>query len=395
MERNAGDSPAANNSGLTSRMPPRTTRWPIEPHTQAKHLILARYLKAWLPIMASSSGRIVYIDAFAGPGRYSKGEEGSPLIALGALLDNSLFQSTKRKCDVVFFFIEEDRERARALKEELNQLSVERPLPEWIGYEVIHGEFALEMTKILDAIERKGKVLAPTFAFIDPFGYSGVPLEVIARIARNPSCECLITFVYESIIRHGGKPEAWIQEHIDQLFGTKDWKGVLEGSGPQERLTKAVELYRSQLVSRARFRYVRTFSMYDRSNQAEYVLFFGTNSRKGLSVMKQAMWKADPLSGQVFSDRTDAGQMVLLQPGDDMGLRYLLQKKYRGKGFVTIEEIEDFVLEQTAYSEVMHLKKRTLAPMEKEAPPLIIVQRPSGGQNRKGTYPDGTRVQFL
>lgn len=345
--------------------------------------------------MASSSGRIVYIDAFAGPGRYSKGEEGSPLIALGALLDNSLFQSTKRKCDVVFFFIEEDRERARALKEELNQLSVERPLPEWISYEVIHGEFALEMTKILDAIERKGKVLAPTFAFIDPFGYSGVPLELIARIAQNPSCECLITFVYESIIRHGGKPEAWIQEHIDQLFGTKTWKGVLEGSDPQERLTKAVELYRGQLVSRARFRYVRTFSMYDRSNQAEYVLFFGTNSRKGLSVMKQAMWKADPLSGQVFSDRTDTGQMVLLQPGDDMGLRYLLQKKFRDKGFVTIKEVEDFVLEQTAYSEVMHLKKRTLAPMEKEAPPLINAQRPSGGQNRRGTYPDGTRVQFL
>ncbi len=148
--------------------------------------------------MASSSGRIVYIDAFAGPGRYSKGEEGSPLIAVKALLDNPLFQSTKRKCVIVFFFIEEDRERASALVEELNQLGIERPLPEWVSYDVVHGEFAPEMTKILDAIERKGKVLAPTFAFIDPFGYSGVPLEVIARIARNPSCECLITFVYES-----------------------------------------------------------------------------------------------------------------------------------------------------------------------------------------------------
>lgn len=376
-------------------MPPRTTRWPIEPHTQAKHAILARYLKAWLPIMASFNGRILYIDAFAGPGRYSKGEEGSPLIALRSLLDNPLFQSTRRKSEVMFCFIEEDRERACALEEEINELRVERPLPEWVSYDVIHGEFAPEVTKILDEVERKGKVLAPTFAFIDPFGYSGVPLEVITRIARNPSCECLVTFVYESIIRHGGKPETWIQEHIDQLFGTKDWKAVLEAADPQERFTKAVELYRSQLVSRARFRYVRTFSMYDRSNQVEYVLFFGTNSRKGLSEMKQAMWKADPLSGQVFSDRTDAGQMVLLQPGDDMGLRYLLQKKFRGKGFVTIKEIEDFVLEETAYSEVMHLRKRTLAPMEKECPRLINVQRTSGGQNRKGTYPDGTRVEFL
>jgi three-Cys-motif partner protein len=110
-------------------MPPRTTRWPIEPHTQAKHLILARYLKAWLPIMASFNGRIVYIDAFAGPGRYSKGEEGSPLIALKALLGNSMFDSARRRCNVVFFFIEEDQQRANALEEELSQLKSQTNFP--------------------------------------------------------------------------------------------------------------------------------------------------------------------------------------------------------------------------------------------------------------------------
>jgi hypothetical protein len=135
--------------------------------------------------------------------------------------------------------------------------------------------------------------------------------------------------------------------------------------------------------------------MFDRSNQAEYVLFFGTNSRKGLSEMKQAMWKADPLSGQVFSDRTDAGQMVLLQPSDDMGLRFLLQKRFRRRGLITIEAIEDFVLEDTPYSESMHLKKRTLAPMEGESPPLIRVHRPPGKQNRRGSYPAGTTVEFI
>lgn len=134
--------------------------------------------------------------------------------------------------------------------------------------------------------------------------------------------------------------------------------------------------------------------MYDRSNQPEYVLFFGTNNRKGLSVMKQAMWKADPLSGQVFSDRTDAGQMVLLKSSDDLGLRHQLQIKFKGAGYIPIQEIEDFVLEQTAYSEAMHLRRYTLAPMENEIPPLINVQRPMRSQNRKGTYPYGTRVEF-
>lgn len=376
-------------------MPPRTTRWPIEPHTQAKHLILARYLKAWLPIMASFNGRIVYIDAFAGPGRYSKGEEGSPLIALKALLGNSMFASVRRRCNVVFFFIEEDQQRANALKEELSQLKLQMNFPAWVEYKVIHGQFAPEMTRLFDQLEHERKLLAPTFAFIDPFGYSGVPLDVIVRIARNPRCECLITFVHQSIMRHGGKPAEWIPGHIDQLFGTDKWKAIIDNPNADQRLTGLIDLYREQLIAQARFKYVRTFSMYDRTNQSEYVLFFGTNSPKGLSEMKQAMWKADPLSGQTFSDRTDSDQMVLLNPSDDLQLRFQLQKRFKDQGFVPIEEIDKFTLEETAYSEASHLRMKTLAPMEKESPPLIKVERPQGKQNRAGSYPGGTKIAFL
>jgi len=376
-------------------MPPRTTRWPIEPHTQVKHLILQRYLKAWLPIMGSITGRIVYIDGFAGPGRYSKGEEGSPLIALKALLDHPLFRESKRNCNVVFFFIEADQERANALRGELNQLVSERPLPGWVEYDVRDGEFADEMTKVLNKLEGTGKHLAPTFAFIDPFGYKGLPLEIIARIVRNDRCECLINFMYEAFTRHAGKPIAWIQSEFDELFGTNAWQDLLSDSDPKRRFEGAVDLYRTQLIQVAKLKYVRTFVMLDQGNQTEYVLFFGTNNQKGLSQMKQAMWKADPISGQIFSDRTDAGQMVLIKPGSEMGLRDLLLKRYKDKGYVKIEDIERFVLIDTPYSEVSHLKKKTLAPMEKESPPIIKVQRPSGSQNRAGTYPEGTKIRFV
>jgi hypothetical protein len=111
--------------------------------------------------------------------------------------------------------------------------------------------------------------------------------------------------------------------------------------------------------------------------------------------MKQAMWKADPLSGQTFSDRTDSGQMVLLDPGDDLQLRFQLQKRFKGQGIVSIEEIEKFTLEETAYSEASHLRMKTLAPMEKEMPQLIKVERPQGKQKRAGTYPSGTKIAFL
>ena len=61
------------------------TVWPAEPHTLAKHAILKEYLKAWMPILSRQSARVhapgrevLFVDGFAGPGRYSGGEPGSP-----------------------------------------------------------------------------------------------------------------------------------------------------------------------------------------------------------------------------------------------------------------------------------------------------------------------------
>jgi three-Cys-motif partner protein len=64
---------------------PKETVWPLEPHSFGKHIVLRRYLKAWLPILGTTQGRIVFIDGFAGPGEYTGGEQGSPIIALEAL----------------------------------------------------------------------------------------------------------------------------------------------------------------------------------------------------------------------------------------------------------------------------------------------------------------------
>lgn len=43
--------------------------WDMEPHTHGKHIVLRAYLNAWLPILGMTQGRILFIDAFAGPGQ--------------------------------------------------------------------------------------------------------------------------------------------------------------------------------------------------------------------------------------------------------------------------------------------------------------------------------------
>src|SRR6266496_1340896 len=32
---------------------------------------------------------------------------------------------------------------------------------------------------------------------IDPFGFKGLPMALVARIVRHPRCECLVSFMYE------------------------------------------------------------------------------------------------------------------------------------------------------------------------------------------------------
>ena len=123
---------------------PKQTVWEIDPHTLAKHEILRHYLRAWFPILNSHHSRIVYIDGFSGPGRYSCGEQGSPIIALEVA-------STHRKSlegELVFWFIDEKPDRVAHLREELKAMT----LPAHFKVFAECGTFHEELSKALDSM---------------------------------------------------------------------------------------------------------------------------------------------------------------------------------------------------------------------------------------------------
>ena len=374
---------------------PKTTYWKLDRHTRAKHSILRTYLNAWLPMLLTYNTKILYIDGFAGPGKYEGGEEGSPIIALKAALDHPSFKKLKKKIEIRFLFVEERKDRADALKQEISNLNKKSSLPPWITQSVECCEFAPLMGKILDEIEKQHFALAPTFIFIDPFGFSGVPMELIARIAKNPQCECLITFMFEAINRFISHPEDKIKTHFDELFGTEAWREIVTTDLTVEKKEAILKLYHNQLIQKAGFKYIRSFEMRDSGNRTEYFLFFGTNHPKGLSKMKEAMWKVDSMSGDKFSDRTDPNQIILFELEPNLTrLEKLLQDKFRGKGWIPIKDISNFVLFETPYCEEKHLKKKTLKPMEISDPPKISV-RQDNKKRREGTYPEGAVIKFL
>lgn len=141
---------------MAKRLP---TVWPIEKHTLAKHEILRRYLDAWAPIMSHWAGRIVYIDGFAGPGEYSGGEEGSPIIAIKSISGNKNI----KHAEIICLFIEADEARWQHLEELVGEIGK----PSFLKVKCYCGKFNETLSDILDYIDKQKETLAPTFAFID------------------------------------------------------------------------------------------------------------------------------------------------------------------------------------------------------------------------------------
>lgn len=357
------------------------TLWHLEPHTKAKHEILRRYLQAWFPIMSSWNGRILYIDGFAGPGEYLEGEPGSPVIAINTAKEHTL----KLNAELVFRFIESQEDRCEHLEEVL--LKIE--LPDNIKYRVKCSKFNESLTSLFDELDEQGKRIAPTFAFIDPFGYSDTPFHVIERIMKNKRCEVLITFMSGFLNRF--KSDSHKGEAFNLLFGTTEWREIILDPDSDERSEKKiVGFYQNRLEAVAE--YVRTFEMINKFNQPIYHLIFGTNSIKGLKEMKRAMWRVDETGMFSFSDRTDPRQTTLIKSEPDyQQLKRSIVNKFKGNA-VSIGEIEHFVVVETPFRET-HFKTQILKEMEYANPPEIEIVKSS--RARRGTYPEGTTIRFL
>lgn len=357
------------------------TTWDLDPHTEKKHEILRRYFEAWLPIMAKWNGRVVYIDGFAGPGRYSKGEDGSPIIVLKSARDHKYSMTVELVC----IFVEEKFDRCKCLETVLQELSP--TLPDRIKWIVIPGRFDEHLDKAFEFIERQKKEVAPTLVFIDPFGISHTPFKTIKNVMTNSRCEVLINFMYEEINRFLSVDK--LASDYDELFGSEEWRAVINLSGANERRKAIHDIYLRKLKTVAK--YVHSFEMLNKGNSTDYFLFFATNNLRGLEKMKEAMWKVDGTGSFQFSDHRDSrGQMSLFGANPNLEpLRGSILKHFRGRQ-ISIEDLRDWVIAETEFLP-KHLKGPVLAPMEKAG--ALSVANPSP-KRRRGTFSDGTILKF-
>jgi three-Cys-motif partner protein len=359
---------------------PDDVLWELKPHTRAKHAILRQYLEAWFPILNKYHGRIVYLDGFAGPGEYEGGEPGSPIIAL----DVAANHRRRMSGEVVFGFVEAREDRFHHLQQLVAQLG----LPQNFHVYIEHAEFHEVLGNALDHLEQKGGAPAPTFAFIDPFGFSGVPMRLIHRLLTHQRTEAFITFQLSFINRFLEHPDPHISAHMIDLFGTEEVLKVACGGG--NRIDDLRHLYQSQLQKVAR--YVRFFCMHNQRDQPIYDLFFAGNNSLGHYRMKEAMWKVDEEGQFRFSDGTNPLQPVLFKVDHTPQLLDSICQHFVGQSNLLVDQIQDWAWDSTPFLD-KHMKA-ALRRGEKEDRFVVHSIKRDGNKRRRGTFPAGVIIDF-
>jgi three-Cys-motif partner protein len=357
----------------------------------AKHAILQRYLEAWFPILTRQSSaiaqrkkrtrnrEILYIDGFAGPGEYSTGEVGSPIIALNAALGHV----ASFPVPVRMLFVEANQERfenlQRVLQPLLNQVAES---PNIKGVEPTPGDCDAVLNARLDECESKGISFGPALAFLDQFGYGEVSMRLISRILAYRQCEVFSYLDYKDMNRFITDPNK--ASAISRAFGGEEWRQATH-LPERERRTCLLNLYKAALTdpSRGSAKYVVAFSMFDKQNQPLYWLVFCTNNLRGLEEMKKAMWKIDATGEFRFSDQDDPNQLALFNMKyNEEWLSEELAQRLAGKT-MTASKVKEYVLVETP----CYLFKEALKKLERgKNKRLVVTEHPPS--RRAGAYLD-------
>lgn len=363
-------------------------------------------LRRGSPSLSSTSPRLGIIDGFAGPGEYEGGEPGSPVIILETILTHRL---KHRMREVVLLFIE----REAAVAEYLEGLLVRRfqaYCPEPIGdgayaleggrvkFQILHGEFEAALGALLDDLQGRQKQLAPCFAFIDPFGPSGMPMDLVARFMQYAKSETLINFAFDPVNRFLTAPTH--ERIFDKLYGCPHWREFRKEEGTK-RHKGLLDLYISQIKSAAGAQYVLPFTMRDTRNRELYHLVFATKHPSGLDHMKQAMWRVDPSGNFQFSDYAyNPSQVRLFPPEPDFGeLAELIWQHFRGL-LVPSSEVRNWVVTDTKYATNHVVRALTILEEEGRLRKYVGIWSTKGclkGEpyKRKGAFPNSVVIEFL
>jgi three-Cys-motif partner protein len=355
-----------------------------------KAAIVQKYFWSWAKVMLprAKSGRIAYIDLFAGPGRYQDGKSSTPLLILESAIKD---KDPKMRNMLVTMFNDKDDSNIQSLKNEIDALEGISGLK--YPPKLMSQDIGTEMVSKFESMN-----MIPTLFFVDPWGYKGLSLRLINSVLKNWGCDCIFFFNYNRI--NMGVNNDFVLSHMEALLG-KEVKDILRpklvGLRPEEREAAIVEAISEALIGMGG-NFVLPFRFKDdKGKRTSHHLIFVSKNVLGYTIMKGIMAKesSELHQGVASFEYTPAtkNQPVLFElnrPLDD--LKGMLMEKYSGKTMTMLQIFEDHHV-GTRY--VQSNYKDILNEMELDG---SITAIPSSEKRRKlkgkTTFSDATTVIF-
>jgi three-Cys-motif partner protein len=156
-----------------------------------------------------------------------------------------------------------------------------------------NGDLTGSIQEIIEFIKAEGPSTFP-FIFIDPTGWTGFGMHLIAPLLRLRPGEVLINFMTTYIRRFIDHPDKQTQQSFSDLFGSKDFKVQIEGlTDNKDREEALLQAYRENVKKTGGFTHTCSapvlFPEFDRSY---FHLIYATRSRKGVEVFKSVEKRA-------------------------------------------------------------------------------------------------------
>lgn len=254
-----------------------------------KHDLLQRYMPAFGGMTGSQSagGRLVYLDGYAGRGRYADGRPGSAERIM-AIAENQKALGRQWTC----FFVEKEGKSAAALREVAGAY-----VRRGVDARSHHGSVEDVLPQVL--AQAAG---VPLFLFLDPTGL-GQPYEQLvgtltgARHTLWPPTEVLLNFSLEAVRRIGGHATSpngteTSMRRLDTTLGGAWWRDIVRRGDLAEAVAAISDQFAQRLGSDTGMHVVTVPVRRAPGQKPLYNLVFGTRRQHGLWVFGDAVARA-------------------------------------------------------------------------------------------------------
>ncbi|MFE4540216.1 three-Cys-motif partner protein TcmP [Streptomyces scopuliridis] len=247
-----------------------------------KHKLLGQYIPRFGGMTGSRGGKVVYLDGYAGEGRYESGDAGSAELAMQVAAHHLEKNALLWNC----FFVEQKPDSVARLEQVAADYRAKG-----VDARVHHGD----VDGVLDEVLRAAGGL-PLFLFLDPCGL-GLPFDRIVETlnqrrsapGRWQPTEFLMNFSMDAVRRLGGNARSVrglerSSETFDKACGGPWWREHFRPDQPA--VANVDEVVAAQYAQRLREKtgmFVHSVPVIRKPGQkAVYHLVFGTRSEHGL-----------------------------------------------------------------------------------------------------------------